>query len=185
MSSGSFFFLMRICLHKIFAPFEFNTRFCLLRFCMVYSEVPNFSEPNPELLSQTNQQNKSVSSHAPTTALKTHGSDCSQNKSNLYPSLPISLYNIKALLHTSLSLSLYFHLYMLSGDFACLIVVHSGGSVLKSNRLYYINRVNQTRIRGETLHPIRIQVHLLHQVSRFSFIQITISFLTYRKLLNV
>ncbi|XP_059199375.1 SOSS complex subunit B2 isoform X2 [Centropristis striata] len=28
-------------------------------FCMVYSEVPNFSEPNPELLSQTNQQNKS------------------------------------------------------------------------------------------------------------------------------
>lgn len=31
---------------------------------MVYSEVPNFSEPNPELLSQTNQQNKSVSSSA-------------------------------------------------------------------------------------------------------------------------
>lgn len=28
-------------------------------FCMVYSEVPNFSEPNPELLSQPNQQNKS------------------------------------------------------------------------------------------------------------------------------
>ncbi|XP_078030485.1 SOSS complex subunit B2 isoform X2 [Epinephelus lanceolatus] len=28
-------------------------------FCMVYSEVPNFSEPNPELLAQTNQQNKS------------------------------------------------------------------------------------------------------------------------------
>ncbi|XP_037645222.1 SOSS complex subunit B2 [Sebastes umbrosus] len=28
-------------------------------FCMVYSEVPNFSEPNPELLNQTNQQNKS------------------------------------------------------------------------------------------------------------------------------
>ncbi|CAK6963690.1 SOSS complex subunit B2 isoform X2 [Scomber scombrus] len=28
-------------------------------FCMVYSEVPNFSEPNAELLSQTNQQNKS------------------------------------------------------------------------------------------------------------------------------
>lgn len=27
-------------------------------FCMVYSEVPNFSEPNPELLAQTNQQNK-------------------------------------------------------------------------------------------------------------------------------
>lgn len=27
-------------------------------FCMVYSEVPNFSEPNPELLNQTNQQNK-------------------------------------------------------------------------------------------------------------------------------
>lgn len=27
-------------------------------FCMVYSEVPNFSEPNPELLSQNNQQNK-------------------------------------------------------------------------------------------------------------------------------
>ncbi|KAG7503275.1 hypothetical protein JOB18_034862 [Solea senegalensis] len=27
-------------------------------FCMVYSEVPNFSEPNPEL-NQTNQQNKS------------------------------------------------------------------------------------------------------------------------------
>ncbi|XP_058510173.1 SOSS complex subunit B2 [Solea solea] len=28
-------------------------------FCMVYSEVPNFSEPNPELQNQTNQQNKS------------------------------------------------------------------------------------------------------------------------------
>lgn len=28
---------------------------------MVYSEVPNFSEPNPELLAQANQQNKSVS----------------------------------------------------------------------------------------------------------------------------
>uniref|UniRef100_A0A8C7ZH83 SOSS complex subunit B2 n=1 Tax=Oryzias sinensis TaxID=183150 RepID=A0A8C7ZH83_9TELE len=28
-------------------------------FCMVYSEVPNFSEPNPEVLAQTNQQNKS------------------------------------------------------------------------------------------------------------------------------
>ncbi|XP_042619633.1 SOSS complex subunit B2 isoform X2 [Cyprinus carpio] len=27
-------------------------------FCMVYSEVPNFSEPNPELLAQANQQNK-------------------------------------------------------------------------------------------------------------------------------
>ncbi|XP_055086590.1 SOSS complex subunit B2 isoform X2 [Periophthalmus magnuspinnatus] len=27
-------------------------------FCMVYSEVPNFSEPNPELLVQANQQNK-------------------------------------------------------------------------------------------------------------------------------
>ncbi|XP_076120506.1 SOSS complex subunit B2 isoform X1 [Alosa pseudoharengus] len=27
-------------------------------FCMVYSEVPNFSEPNPELLAQTNMQNK-------------------------------------------------------------------------------------------------------------------------------
>ncbi|XP_029690361.1 SOSS complex subunit B2 isoform X2 [Takifugu rubripes] len=51
-------------------------------FCMVYSEVPNFSEPNPELLSQTNQQNKSV---------------------------------------------------------------------------FFLFRVNQTRLRGETLHPIRIQ----------------------------
>lgn len=28
-------------------------------FCMVYSEVPNFSEPNQELLAQANQQNKS------------------------------------------------------------------------------------------------------------------------------
>ncbi|XP_077473948.1 SOSS complex subunit B2 isoform X3 [Stigmatopora argus] len=28
-------------------------------FCMVYSEVPNFSEANPELLTQNNQQNKS------------------------------------------------------------------------------------------------------------------------------
>ncbi|XP_020492202.1 SOSS complex subunit B2 [Labrus bergylta] len=27
-------------------------------FCMVYSEVPNFSEPNPDLLTQSNQQNK-------------------------------------------------------------------------------------------------------------------------------
>uniref|UniRef100_A0A3B3XJK9 SOSS complex subunit B2 n=1 Tax=Poecilia mexicana TaxID=48701 RepID=A0A3B3XJK9_9TELE len=33
-------------------------------FCMVYSEVPNFSEPNPELLAQANQQNKSVSNGA-------------------------------------------------------------------------------------------------------------------------
>uniref|UniRef100_A0A3P9JTM7 SOSS complex subunit B2 n=1 Tax=Oryzias latipes TaxID=8090 RepID=A0A3P9JTM7_ORYLA len=32
-------------------------------FCMVYSEVPNFSEPNPEVLAQANQQNKSVSSN--------------------------------------------------------------------------------------------------------------------------
>ncbi|KAK0147308.1 SOSS complex subunit B2 [Merluccius polli] len=30
-------------------------------FCMVYSEVPNFSEPNPDLQAQSNQQNKSVS----------------------------------------------------------------------------------------------------------------------------
>ncbi|KAM3835910.1 SOSS complex subunit B2 [Diretmus argenteus] len=28
-------------------------------FCMVYSEVPNFSEPSAELLNQSNQQNKS------------------------------------------------------------------------------------------------------------------------------
>ena len=28
---------------------------------MVYSEVPNFSEPNPDLQAQSNQQNKSVS----------------------------------------------------------------------------------------------------------------------------
>lgn len=28
---------------------------------MVYSEVPNFSEPNPELLGQANQHNKTVS----------------------------------------------------------------------------------------------------------------------------
>lgn len=27
-------------------------------FCMVYSEVPNFSEPNTELLAQANKQNK-------------------------------------------------------------------------------------------------------------------------------
>ncbi|CAB1346779.1 unnamed protein product [Coregonus sp. 'balchen'] len=27
-------------------------------FCMVYSEVPNFSEPNPDLLAQNNQQTK-------------------------------------------------------------------------------------------------------------------------------
>ncbi|XP_014019384.1 SOSS complex subunit B2 [Salmo salar] len=27
-------------------------------FCMVYSEVPNFSEPNPDLLAQNSQQNK-------------------------------------------------------------------------------------------------------------------------------
>lgn len=40
--------------------------FPLHRFCMVYSEVPNFSEPNPELLAQGNQQNKSVSHSAPT-----------------------------------------------------------------------------------------------------------------------
>lgn len=41
----------------------------LHRFCMVYSEVPNFSEPNPELLAQANQQNKSVSRSAPTPSL--------------------------------------------------------------------------------------------------------------------
>uniref|UniRef100_A0A3B3ZY51 SOSS complex subunit B2 n=1 Tax=Periophthalmus magnuspinnatus TaxID=409849 RepID=A0A3B3ZY51_9GOBI len=35
-------------------------------FCMVYSEVPNFSEPNPELLVQANQQNKPVSNGAMT-----------------------------------------------------------------------------------------------------------------------
>ncbi|XP_056107980.1 SOSS complex subunit B2 isoform X2 [Rhinichthys klamathensis goyatoka] len=29
-------------------------------FCMVYSEIPNFSEPNPELLGQANQHNKMV-----------------------------------------------------------------------------------------------------------------------------
>ncbi|KAI4877963.1 hypothetical protein NFI96_020736 [Prochilodus magdalenae] len=29
-------------------------------FCMVYSEVPNFSEPNLELLAQANQQNKNT-----------------------------------------------------------------------------------------------------------------------------
>ncbi len=28
---------------------------------MVYSEVPNFSEPNTELLAQANKQNKTVS----------------------------------------------------------------------------------------------------------------------------
>lgn len=40
----------------------FQERFLVpSRFCMVYSEVPNFSEANPELLAQTNQQNKSVS----------------------------------------------------------------------------------------------------------------------------
>lgn len=48
----------------------------LHRFCMVYSEVPNFSEPNPELLSQTNQQNKSVSSSALVSQDLTLG-DCS------------------------------------------------------------------------------------------------------------
>lgn len=31
------------------------------RFCMVYSEVPNFSEPNPDLLAKAKQQNKTVS----------------------------------------------------------------------------------------------------------------------------
>lgn len=44
----------------------------LHRFCMVYSEVPNFSEPNPELLSQTNQQNKSVSSSALSSPVPVH-----------------------------------------------------------------------------------------------------------------
>ncbi|MGH0161269.1 UNVERIFIED_CONTAM: hypothetical protein FKN15_053807 [Acipenser sinensis] len=29
-------------------------------FCMVYSEIPNFSEPNPDFLSQVSLQNKSV-----------------------------------------------------------------------------------------------------------------------------
>lgn len=40
------------------------SQFFFPRFCMVYSEVPNFSEPNPELLAQANQQNKSVSTDA-------------------------------------------------------------------------------------------------------------------------
>lgn len=31
------------------------------------------------------------------------------------------------------------------------------------------NRVNQTRIRGEALHPIRIQVQLPHQVCMLSY----------------
>lgn len=46
----------------VFLNVKLKYGFCLYRFCMVYSEVPNFSEPNPELLSQPNQQNKSVSS---------------------------------------------------------------------------------------------------------------------------
>lgn len=42
---------------------DFFFSFSLFRFCMVYSEVPNFSEPNQELLTQGNQQNKSVGHH--------------------------------------------------------------------------------------------------------------------------
>ncbi|KAJ8350497.1 hypothetical protein SKAU_G00256270 [Synaphobranchus kaupii] len=34
-------------------------------FCMVYSEVPNFSEPNPELLGQGNPQNKTAKAEQP------------------------------------------------------------------------------------------------------------------------
>ncbi|KAG7467485.1 hypothetical protein MATL_G00154410 [Megalops atlanticus] len=34
-------------------------------FCMVYSEVPNFSEPNPELLAQANLQNKAAKAEQP------------------------------------------------------------------------------------------------------------------------
>lgn len=34
--------------------------------------------------------------------------------------------------------------------------------------VFFLVRVNPTRLRGETLHPIRIQVPLLHQVGTFS-----------------
>lgn len=69
-SSTWFIYFLILCLYlplsKTFTiTIESECLAVLHRFCMVYSEVPNFSEPNPELLSQTNQQNKSVSSSAP------------------------------------------------------------------------------------------------------------------------
>ncbi|XP_078085355.1 SOSS complex subunit B2 [Mustelus asterias] len=46
-------------------------------FCMVYSEVPNFSEPNPDYLSQLNQTNKVAQSehrnNSPPSQLATNG----------------------------------------------------------------------------------------------------------------
>ncbi|XP_068185129.1 SOSS complex subunit B2 isoform X1 [Antennarius striatus] len=78
-------------------------------FCMVYSEVPNFSEPNQEFLSQTNQQNKSR---------RAVEANHQQSRKRQSPS-------------------------------------HD----------YIHNRVNQTRIKGETLRPIRTQVPLPHQVT--------------------
>ncbi|XP_059503140.1 SOSS complex subunit B2-like isoform X4 [Stegostoma tigrinum] len=46
-------------------------------FCMVYSEVPNFSEPNPEYLNQLNQTNKVAQSehrnNSPPSQLATNG----------------------------------------------------------------------------------------------------------------
>lgn len=36
-----------------------------------------------------------------------------------------------------------------------------------SAAVFFLIRVNQTRVRGETLHPIRIQVQLPHQVGTF------------------
>ncbi|KAI4805214.1 hypothetical protein KUCAC02_009840 [Chaenocephalus aceratus] len=66
-------------------------------FCMVYSEVPNFSEPNPDLLNQTNQQNKSGKpdqnqrGNSPPNQNSGNGSLSSFNNNNPSPGPPVTL----------------------------------------------------------------------------------------------
>ncbi|XP_020375483.2 SOSS complex subunit B2-like isoform X1 [Rhincodon typus] len=58
-------------------------------FCMVYSEVPNFSEPNPEYLNQLNQTNKVAQSehrnNSPPSQLATNGQMQAGNGSQCGP----------------------------------------------------------------------------------------------------
>ncbi|XP_067891762.1 SOSS complex subunit B2-like [Heterodontus francisci] len=58
-------------------------------FCMVYSEVPNFSEPNPEYLNQLNQTNKVAQSehrnNSPPSQLATNGQMQAGNGSQSVP----------------------------------------------------------------------------------------------------
>ncbi|XP_069790722.1 SOSS complex subunit B2 [Narcine bancroftii] len=60
-------------------------------FCMVYSEVPNFSEPNPDYLNQMNQTNKVAQSehrnNSPPSQLATNGQMQTGNGSQSVPLL--------------------------------------------------------------------------------------------------